>query len=258
MRVFLFDTATDFLVAGIGEIRDDDSFTVIASGDCPAPRRANTLLLPRMQELMEVTGFAPSDMEGVVCGRGPGSFTGVRIGVATAKGVAQGLGVPLWGVSTLDSIAHRLAHAGFEGELGVVGDAMRGEVYPALFTITGGTVSRHAPDYVTKPEACADAWAAFPGGLALAGNGLRKYAPIFSERMGEGARFVEETYWTPDSEGLLSAFVDARRRGTAGSGDPVELLPIYTRLSDAEETERERKGLGPTTPPATGVSGATS
>ena len=68
-------------------------------------------------------------------GRGPGSFTGVRIGISTAKGLAHGANVPLLGVSTLDACAWTAWKAGVRGKLGVLADAMRGEVYPALYVL---------------------------------------------------------------------------------------------------------------------------
>ena len=76
---------------------------------------------------------------------GPGSFTGVRIGVATAKGIACGLGVALYGVSTLDSVAWRAWRAGVRGRLGVVADAMRKEVYPVRYELDDAGVTRLEP-----------------------------------------------------------------------------------------------------------------
>ncbi len=120
----------------------------------------------------------------MIVGRGPGSFTGVRIGVATAKGLAHGLSCPLWGVSTLDAVAWTFAHN--EATVAVVGDAMRGEVYPALFRVRrrhawSGSPPTASPSRPTSPPSG-------PGSaepLVLAGNGLRKYAAIFSEALGD-------------------------------------------------------------------------
>ena len=134
------DTATEAVGIGVARL-DSAGVTLLASEAHLAPRRANTVLLDRAGDALARSGGAMADVGVVVVGRGPGSFTGVRIGVATAKGLAQGLGAPLYGVGSLDAIAWQLA--GFEGTIGVVGDAMRGEVYPALFRIgrrEGGAV----------------------------------------------------------------------------------------------------------------------
>ncbi len=164
-----------------------------------------------------------SEVGVVVVGRGPGSFTGVRIGVATAKGLAQGLGAPLYGVGTLDAIAWQLAD--FEGTVCVLGDAMRGEVYPALFEATGEAVRRLTPDRVADPQTVAETWSQLAGPLLLAGNGLAKHVELFSAAM-PSARIAEQHLWYPSGTGLIAAFEAARgsrrargrrpRHGTAG------------------------------------------
>ena len=122
-----------------------------------------------------------------------------------------------------------------------VGDAMRKEVYPALFSCGGGRVVRLGPDTVAKPEDVAAGWATgTEGPLLLAGNGLRKYAAVFSEVLGERASFAPESSWTPTGESLLLAEWRVREAGCAGDGDPALILPVYTRLSDAEENENAR------------------
>jgi N6-L-threonylcarbamoyladenine synthase len=84
----------------------------------------------------------------------------------------------------------------------------------------------------------------------VTGNGLRKYADRVHEVLGTAAHVVEESRWLPTGAGLLSAFELARSRGELGDGDPATLLPVYTRLSDAEEAERLKAcaaGIVPTT-----------
>lgn len=257
VNLMLIDTATDYLVAGVGRLdgKADSRGRMLAQLDGPAPRRANTLLVSKLHDSLACAGMSVSDIDGVVCGRGPGSFTGVRIGVATAKGLALGAGCPLWGVSTLDAIAWRFAYAGFEGVLCVAGDAMRGEIYPAEFDIKDGAAVRRRADRVVKPEICVDEWARL-GRITLAGNGLRKYEAVLSEKLGPSAEVAPEDMWAPSSEGLLATFLDGYLKGTAGDGVPGTLLPIYTRLSDAEEAERARAASGEL--PASGVSGGRS
>ena len=167
----------------------------------------------------------------------------MRIGVATAKGLAHGLGVPLWGVGTLDAIAWGLASER-EMLLGVLGDAMRGEVYPALFRCANGRAVRVAPDYVAKPADVAAEWAKLGEPITLVGNGLRKYGSLFADALGDAATVADEDRWAPRAKGLFRAFGAARDAGELGSGGPGELLPIYTRLSDAEENEAARSGPG--------------
>ena len=126
-------------------------YEMLADENVVAPRQANTLLLERIDSLLYEHEIDLGDIAAVVVGRGPGSFTGVRIGVATAKGLARGLKAPLYGVSTTDAIACALAAQGYEGWACIALDAMRKEIYPAVVHIERGQVQRVRGDYVGKP-----------------------------------------------------------------------------------------------------------
>jgi N6-L-threonylcarbamoyladenine synthase len=247
------DTSTDATAVGLAWLTED-ALETFASAVVDAPRAAMSRVLPTAASLLAGSKHSVHDVRAVVVGRGPGSFTGVRIGVATAKGLAHGLGVPLYGVGTLDAIAWGMAGER-EMLLGVLGDAMRGEVYPALFRIARGRAERVAPDRVAKPADAAAQWAALGEPITLTGNGLRKCGALFAEALGEHATVADEDQWAPRPRGLFRAFVAARAAGELGSGDPAELLPVYTRLSDAEEAEAARAGHAAAEPPASGVTG---
>lgn len=252
LLLLALDTATE--VTTVGLARDDGTrVEMFSAGVVDAPRAAMSRVLPMAESLLSAAGRTVGEVGGVIVGRGPGSFTGVRIGVASAKGLAHGLGVPLWGVGTLDAIAWEFAAE--ECLLGVVGDAMRGEVYPALFACGGGRIERLTPDRVTKPQVLAEEWAAAGRPLVLAGNGLRKHGAVLTAALGSLATVADEDRWSPYARGLFGAYVTARQAGELGSGDAGTLLPIYTRLSDAEENEAARQaGARPATS-ASGVAG---
>lgn len=259
--ILALDTATEAVGIGIGALGDSASpIEVLHDEASLAPRQANTVLLGRARDALAALGAGFKDVRIVVAGRGPGSFTGVRIGVATAKGLARGLEAPLFGVGSLDAIAWRLAGR-FEGTIALLGDAMRGEVYPALFSASGGRVERLTADTVARPADVAAAWSRELGGpVLLAGNGLAKYEDGFREALPH-AMIAGRDDWYPSGAGLLAAFEEARRGGEAAGGDPGIVLPIYTRLSDAEENERARReagaatGAAPEAVPGTGVAG---
>lgn len=258
-----FDTATEAVAVGVA--RYDLATGVPAtelSWSIEAHRQANTILLQRATEALAETGAELSDVAAVVVGLGPGSFTGVRIGVATAKGLAMGLGVPLYGVGTSDAIAHRVAATGFRGTLLLASDAMRREVYPSVYVIgEGSAVERIGRDVVAAPAVGAQLWVetlqARPelgaGLILVAGTGLAKYQDQLTEPLvAQGIDFTvaDPELSHPDGAGLVAALVDgdnARRQ----SGDPAHVLPIYTRLSDAEETERTKLGFAPDSSEAT-------
>jgi tRNA threonylcarbamoyl adenosine modification protein YeaZ len=255
--VLALDTATEYVALGIAEVdRGSGRASLLGEALLDAPRRANTLVLPAARELCRSVGVEPGRLDAVVAGRGPGSFTGVRIGLATAKGVAHGLGIPLVAVPTLDAIAWGLT--GWDGVVGVVGDAMRGEVYCARYRREGGVVVRLDERFSVGPaEDVAAAWAASGERIALAGNGLAKYGAVFADDLGARAVILDAARWPPTAAGLFSAAADGLSGAFADPAayDPGVALPIYTRLSDAEEAEAARLGRQADVTPDSGVGG---
>ncbi len=241
--VLAFDTAGETLALAVGRMgARGEGLRLMAASDAPAPRQANRRLLERIGRLLDGAGLSMRDVDAVLAGRGPGSFTGVRIGVACAKGIACAAGLPLFGASTLDAIAWHAQAAGMRARLGVVADAMRREVYPVRYELDDAGVVRLDADAVAVPADVAKAWAGEADSMPLCGNGLAKYRDLFE---GAGFTCADEGLWTPTGEGLLRAFSAALAAGEAACGDAAALLPVYTRLSDAEENERARAGLDP-------------
>ena len=97
-------------------------------------------LLPMVEEVLQDAGLPKSDLQGIACTRGPGTFTGVRIGLSAAKGLCLALDIPLAGFTTLEVVAHNVIGCDdvSEGPLCVAHDARRGEVYFQQFTFSGG------------------------------------------------------------------------------------------------------------------------
>lgn len=244
--VLAFDTANEVIAIGIGRIDEQTrSVEVLESETIAARRASNTQLLPRIDEAVSSLGLARADIACVAVGRGPGSFTGVRIAMATAKGVASALGVPLVGLSSLDAVAWEAWRAGVRGSVLVVADAMRREVYPVDYSLDGAGACRLSRDRVVKAEDFAREHeperAPRVSGVQVIGDALRKYGELFAP-LGE---LSDEALWTPTGSGLLLALQAAWR---AGECDPLDFarhnpglaLPVYTRLSDAEEAEKLR------------------
>ena len=244
--VAAIDTSTDMLACTVARVGDAGAVEVLASGDHLCRRHANVELVTTLDAALAQAGLARGDVDAYVVGRGPGSFTGVRIGISTAKGLAYGANAPLYGTSTLDASAWTAWLAGVRGLLGVAADAMRGEVYPALYRLDDEGAHRlFDRERVVKAAVAVEEWAARAdaAALQLTGDGLVRYGNRF-EAAGLTTR-LDHSRWWPSGEGLVLAWRAAAERvgEPLGTGDPALVLPIYTRLSDAEENERKRLGL---------------
>ena len=260
--VLAVDTSTDMLACAVGRV-EGERVELLAAGDHLCRRHANEELVNTCAGVLERAGLTRGDVDCVLVGRGPGSFTGVRIGIATAKGLACGLERPLFGASTLDAVAWGVWKSGVRGLVGVVGDAMRREVYPGLYRVDeSGPVRLFEVETVVKAADAVAAWAERPdaGEIILAGDGLAKYRAQYEE-VGF-SRFASEDAWHPVGEGLIRAAAaagtfDGESAVPANNGDPALVLPVYTRLSDAEENEAKRLGLAsPATVTTTGCDDA--
>ncbi len=291
-----FDTANEVIAIGVGVLHEEArAIELVAHVEIEVRRQSNTQLIPRIDALLAERGIARGDIACVCVGRGPGSFTGVRIAMATAKGIASALEVGLVGVSSLDAVAWGVWECGARGEVAVVADAMRKEVYPVRYLVDDAGAHRLEADRVVKADLAAEELvecdmatpdasdagapeagrhtpcsnsprcaaelraehtarpqelsrsgefvvASLPGQrLLLAGDALKKYRDLFAP-CGEA---LPENTWTPTGAGLLLALQAAWRSGEcdpfdAARHNPAFALPVYTRLSDAEENERAR------------------
>lgn len=175
-------------------------------------------IVPAAAELLAALGAAPSDLAAVAVSRGPGSFTGLRTGVAAAKGLAFSRGIPLYGVSTLETLAAGAADG--SGPVCAVLNARRGEVYRALFAAGPGGPARRTPDELVPEK---DLATGLPAGCLLLGE-----VPAWcAGHAGAGLRLAPELLNHPRAA-TAALFGHAALR----AGRPSELatlLPAYLR-----------------------------
>lgn len=190
-------------------------------------------IMPLIEEMLDRLDLGPSDIDCWGVAAGPGSFTGVRIGVAAAKALAHGTGAVCAPVSALESLANNVRY--FDGILCPIMDARRNQVYNALFS-GDGSLGRITEDRAIALE---DLFEELEGKDALfLGDGVLAYRTIIEARMGERAKFA------PPNEMLNSAASAAYLAGEMlKRGETVsygELVPNYIRLSQAERERKER------------------
>ncbi|GIF19402.1 tRNA threonylcarbamoyl adenosine modification protein YeaZ [Actinoplanes tereljensis] len=209
MLVLALDTATPASTAALVEVTAD-GLSGIAERRTVDPRAHGEKLAPEIAAALAETGVRPSDLGAIVAGLGPGPFTGLRVGLATAASMAHALGIPTYGVCSLDA----LGRAAGPGRVLVATDARRREVYFATY-LDGVRVG--GPE-VAKP---AEVTGEFD---RVAGEGGLKYGDLFGVP-------VEEHLLYPPGAALVA--LAAERIREAAPSEP--LTPLYLRRPDAVE-----------------------
>lgn len=191
-------------------------------------------ILPLIDSLFETAGITVSQLSGIAVSIGPGSFTGLRIGLATAKGLAYDSGLPLVGVSTLHANGARVSR--YDAVIGSMLDARKGEVYFALFRRSQNTLTRLTCDAAMSIQSAIDLVQVNrpnpDSALILIGAGTTAHRRQLFDSFGTSAQvFAGSCYPSIASQvGML-----AGERFVAGSFDDVgALAPVYLRLSEAE------------------------
>ena len=194
-------------------------------------------LMPMAADLLKNTGLTLDGMDVVAVAAGPGSFTGVRIGVAAAKGLAWPGDKPCAPCSTLESMAWPLAH--LEGDLIVCAmDARRSQIYNALFWARGDGLERAAPDRALSLAELGAGLKDLPGRKIVVGDGAQLCYNALSEEV-PGMVLAPLHLRAQSAWGVARA---AERLGEAGGLVPAgDLVPVYLRLSQAERERLERE-----------------
>ncbi|MGA2009890.1 MAG: tRNA (adenosine(37)-N6)-threonylcarbamoyltransferase complex dimerization subunit type 1 TsaB [Solirubrobacteraceae bacterium] len=235
MRILGFDTSTRATAVALLDT-DHPEAVVQRRDDPPAGERPRhtILLMGLVTETMSAAGVGWDDLDLIAVGTGPGTFTGLRIGVATARALAAARGIGLTGVSTLASLAQAAASApglGGEAVLAVL-DARRGEVFAAGWE-TGPIVPGNplpAPllaPVAIAPEALARTLAARPGGWLAVGDGAVELRAVLER---PGVRVPEDE--SPLHQ--VSAAEHCRLAQGLRPESPGSVRPQYLRLPDAE------------------------
>ena len=194
-------------------------------------------LMPLVDAMLRESEQSLSDMDLLAVAAGPGSFTGLRIGVSALKGLAWAADKPCCGVSTLEAMARGVSD--FDGLIVCAMDARRQQVYNALFRTENGRVTRLCADRAVAMELVAEELAAMPEPKLIVGDGAVLLYD-FLQKAGIGCRLASPLHRQQSAAGVALAAEHLAAQGLTCSAQ--ELQPVYLRLSQAER-ERLARGL---------------
>jgi len=245
MRILGIDTATS--IASVALVEDGNSIAeelhdrrraTIEAATVQLGANHTEFILPSIQSLLDKTHTALSSLSGIAVTVGPGSFTGLRIGLATVKGLAYECGTPVVGVSTLHSHAARVRN--FSGLIVSLLDARKSEVYVAFFRRDGEDLRRMTRDAVTSVKSVIDLLQKYGVGqsesVLLIGDGAIAHKAGFVDAFGASVAISDGTEY-----GAVAAQVArlAEQRFRCRSVDDIGALePAYLRLPEAESRLR--------------------
>ena len=191
-------------------------------------------LMVMAQDLIKQCGYTPADITHTAVAAGPGSFTGVRIGVAAAKGFAWGKEIPCYGVSTLEAMALGLGI--WDGTVVCAMDARRSQVYNAVFQVERGVLTRISEDRAIALADLKTELERIDGPVYLVGDGAALTHRTLTE-----LPLILPPEWKQHQRavGVGLAALAAIARGEAG--DATALAPNYLRLSQAERERLEKE-----------------
>ena len=231
MKILSLDSSAD-----VGTVALCEDEKLLAEMTVNTGNTHSESLLPTVEAVLKITGTDINDIDLFACSTGPGSFTGVRIGVATVKGIAYGKGKPCASVSTLEALAQNLR--GFNGIICPVMNARRNQVYNALFECKDEVITRLCPDRAISIEELDSELADKNMPIYLCGDGYN-----ITEKGFKATKITPVSYRMrlASAYGVALCAIKVHNNGeTLSDGS---LVPIYLRPSQAERERNERLGL---------------
>lgn len=197
-------------------------------------------IMPLIKQAIEEAGIKPKDLGGIAVTKGPGSFTGLRIGMTIAKSLAQVLNIPIIGVSTLESLA--LNVLGVPGLICPILDARKNQVYAAVYYDRVGKLEMLEEPMAVALDDLLSKLKKFDREVTFLGDAVPVYGSVITEVMGPRALFAGKINSLPRAAATAELGMAMLQLGV--SDDPLRLTPFYIRASEAETTwARKHAGL---------------
>ena len=194
-------------------------------------------LLPMIDEICRMTEQGPGAFDAVAAAAGPGSFTGLRIGAATAKGLGMAWNVPLVAVPTLDAMAYTLWGCG--SLVCSIMDARRAQVYTALYRFDGsGRMERLTEAQAVPVTEILEQIRAIGGPVVFTGDGIPVFRDVIRAQLGGAARFAPPHLSRQRAGAVAALGLAMLQRGETVSA--ADFAPVYLRVSQAERERAER------------------
>ena len=231
MKILAFDTS-----AKTASVAVCDGGNILGVSNIENGLTQSELVLPMAEALLSQLKMSFADVELYAVTVGPGSFTGVRIGVSTVKGLAFGRDIPCAPVSTLEALAENAA--GLSGLIVPCMDARRGQFYTATFAATGDGISRMTPDRAISAEELAEELRSYDGDIYVTGDGYDVAHKLLTSL---GVKLAVTPYLLRSQNAVSIARVAERMHAQGLCVSERELAPSYLRLPQAERERLERE-----------------
>ena len=232
MKILALETSAKAVSAAVSE-----NGRILAAGYQDTGLTHSRTLMPIVEHILKNTDLKLSDMDAIAVAVGPGSFTGIRIGVSAAKGLAFSVDKPAVGVSTLAAMARNAAF--FDGLIVCAMDARRQQIYHALFRAEDGRVTRLTEDCAISLEELASQLRNDTADKLVVGDGAALCAGYLNDA-GIPCRMADESHRMQSAVGVALCAEEMAARGETVTAQALE--PVYLRLSQAER-ERLARGL---------------
>ncbi|QXM05207.1 tRNA (adenosine(37)-N6)-threonylcarbamoyltransferase complex dimerization subunit type 1 TsaB [Crassaminicella indica] len=231
MKILALDTSS--IVATVA-VMDDDR--LIGEYIINHKRTHSQKLMPMIKALLESCEVTMKDIDIVAVAKGPGSFTGLRIGVATAKGLAHAQNIPVVGISTLDALAFNMPFS--EGIICPILDARRNQVYTAVYKWENKDLYSIEKPAAMSIKELVEKLIERPEKVTFLGDGIEANREYLIERLGERAVFSPNSVKMQRASSVAELAMEKAKNGEIQNY--FELVPTYLRKSEAERQYEEK------------------
>ncbi len=228
MKILGIDTTTKFLCLGIYD------GARVYEYNMELGTRHSSLLIPTIERVLDVLGWHISDIDYFACGLGPGSFTGMRVGLSTIKGLSWSLHKPIIGISTLDILARNASRVA--KTIAPIIDAKRSLIYCSVYRIKNGGLKRMTP-YLLLPK---DGFLKkIPKDATLLGDALSLYKEDILRKI-KNVKILDKDYWYPQAHNIVELALERIKEKKFSHAFEVEPIYLYPKECQIKSFQDKR------------------